>query len=169
MYNDFFDDSEDNFFCRYERTLLRFQDKVDRLSDILETDEVHPDILLEQYDDKTSEYLREKVYPFFDEKAMDYGLSIFEYCHDIEEQIENIRDSFINQHYDECLQCYNEYLREKEIYMQAPKQILDLLKHNSPMKQADLIKNFPKDQQRVIRECLKELLVKGRIIRAKKT
>ncbi len=156
------------FFDRYEKTLLRFQDKVDSFDDILEKNNIHPDTLLEQYEEKTSKYLREKVYPFFDEKAIDYGSSIFEYCQDIEEQIEHTRDSFIAQHYDECLEEYNEYLKEKEIFKRAPKQILDLLKHNNPMKQADLINSFPKDEQSVVRKCLKKLLAKGRIVRGKK-
>ena len=156
------------FFERYERTLLRFQDRVDGFGEIFEKDNIHPDELLERYNEKTSKFLSEKVYPFFDEKTMDYDYSIFEYCQYIEEQIENIRESFIEQHYDECLQNYNEYLKNKEIYKRAPKQIIGLLKHNSPMKQADLINSFPENEQSVIRDCLKKIIDKGRIIREKK-
>ncbi len=158
----------DEFEYHYEDKLDRFQDAVDNFRDIFDSYTVNPDKLLAKFDKKTSDYLETEVLPFFEDMTDYYGPKIMEVYEEYVRQVAEERSYFIKFDYDECLKDYNELQEEKKFYQQTSKKVLNLLKQNSPMKQAALISSFPKEHQSTVRKCVKEMLVKGRIIRAKK-
>lgn len=159
----------DEFAYHYEAKLDAFQDKVDSFRDMFFTfGGVHPDKLLARYDKRTSDYLENVVLPFFEEMKDYYGPNIMGIYQEYADQLNMERASFIKDGYNDFLQDYNEEQEYKKLYQQTTKKILELLKQNSPIKQAALVNSFEKEHQSIVRKCLKELLVKGRIIRAKK-
>lgn len=159
--------NEFEFF--YERKLEGFQDKVDSFRDILMNyNYTHPDKLLASFDKKSSDYLKKTVRPFLESMTDYYGSKIMDIYQEYADQIAEERADFIKDSYDYCLQVYTAAQEYKKLHQQLTKRILELLKQDSPMKQAALVNSFPKEQQNVVKKCVKELLVAGRILRAKK-
>ena len=156
------------FEYRYENKLDTFQEKIDDMLDLLRTYGGHPDKMLERYDKTTKDYLTSKVFPFFKKMEQYYGPGIMTIYRFYVNQILEERTEFKKDFYDDCLRGYIAEQNEKKLCQQITKVILEDLKKNGTMKQAAVVNNFPKEQQKFVRKCLTDLEQKGRIVRGKK-
>lgn len=159
----------DEFEYHYERKLDSFQDKVDDFYEIFNPDTlIHPDKLLALYDKKTTNYLTSKVFPFFNEMVQYYGPKIMDVYQEYIDRIAEERESFLKYEYEDCLQDFIAEQEHKNLCRQFKKQIVDLLKKNIPMKQAALLNSFSKEEQKIVKVSLKELIKENRVFQVKK-
>ncbi len=168
-YDDKPDALRDEFEYFYEKKLDSFQGKLDDLSDIFNPDDtVHPDNLLARYDKKTTEYLTTKVFPFFKEMEKFYGTKIMDVYQEYVERVLEERNNFIKYEYEEMLKEFLEEQEYEKLCQQYEKRIVDILKENVPMKQVALINSFPKEEQKIVKDCLKYLMRENRVFRVRK-
>lgn len=152
---------EDFFSERYENKLDHFSDKVDDLIDIFDEEE-HPDKTILRFD-KAMTYLQEKVYPFFEEMRRYYGDTILDDYREYVDRINKARQDFIDNKYDEQLAAYNEAQQEKTHEKEIAKAILSSLRKSSPIKRADLLRQFPDADRSLAQNALTELSKKKKI------
>ena len=168
-YDDKPDALRDEFEYFYERKLDSFQDKLDDLSDVFNPDDtIHPDKLLARYDKKTTEYLTTKVFPFFKEMVKYYGPKIMDVYQEYIDQVAEERDSFVKFEYEDMLKEFIEEQEYKKLCLQYKKQIVEILKKHVPMKPNALINSFPKEEQKIVKDCLKYLMSENRVFRVRK-
>lgn len=163
------DGLRDEFEYHYERKLDSFQDKLDDLRDIFSPDDlVHPDELLALYDKKTTKYLTARVFPFFKEMVKYYGSKIMDVYQEYIDQVAEERDSFVKFEYEDMLKEFLEEQEYEKLCQQYEEQIVDILKKNVPMKPNALINSFPKEEQKIVKDCLKYLMSENRVFRVRK-
>lgn len=163
------DGLKDEFEYCYERKLDSFQNKLDDLRDVFCPDYlVHPDKLLERYDKRTTEYLTVKVFPFFKEMEKYYGPKIMDIYQEYIDQVAEERASFVKFEYEDMLKEFIEEQEYEKLFRKYEKQIVGILKKNVPMKPNALINSFPKEQQKIVKDCLNNLISENRVFRVRK-
>ena len=152
----------------YDDKLEAFSSKLDDIIDSLSsTSTAHPDKKLAKFDSQTLK-LMEKVYAFFEEKVAYYGESIWSvYQKDFYDYLNQERQNYLDNDYQDELEVYRENEEEKTRIKKLSSKITKIIKTSSPIKQADVLKQFSKEEQSAAKRIIQNLLKKGVILRGK--
>ena len=150
----------------YDDKLEAFSSKLDDIIDSLSsTSTAHPDKKLAKFDSQTLK-LMEKVYAFFEEKVAYYGESIWSvYQKDFYDYLNQERQNYLDNDYQDELEVYRENEEEKTRIKKLSSKITKIIKTSSPIKQADVLKQFSKEEQSAAKRIIQNLLKKGVILR----
>lgn len=159
---------QDDFESFYENTLDKFEDTLeDKVSNLLGVGDIHPDKKLSKYDTETTKYLN-KIHSFFEEKAQYYGEIIWEYYQDnYYNYVITARQDYVIEQYQDDLEEYILLEEERAQIKKLTTRVKKIIKDKSPIKQADVVKQFPKEEQSWVKNIILELLKKGIILRGR--
>lgn len=157
------DDYDIYFYDHYERKLDSFENQIECLCSKRFGVEKHPNETLKLFD-KAEQFLKSKIYNFFQDKAQYYGESIWSYYDDYQTVIEDERKAYRAYEYNDDLAAHYSFLLEKEKSALIKKGLLKLLKSKTLVKRADFFKSFTdKEDIRVAKIVIKELIGKEKI------
>ncbi len=158
---------KDDFEYFYENTLSKFEDTLeDKVSSVLSVDHIHPDKKLLKYDTETTKYLN-KIHSFFEEKAQYYGENIWEHYQNYYKYVINERQDYVKEQYQDDLEEYVLLEEERSQIKKLTIRVKKIIKDKSPIKQADVVKQFSKEEQSLVKNIILELLKKGIILRGR--